>query len=90
MPWEGFTPPPSRYADRYVQLHLDEHEGGSAEPQVFAAVKSLSAAGAGVEVYEYPGTGHAFFNDARPEVYDADAAALAWSRSLDYLRTHVT
>jgi carboxymethylenebutenolidase len=90
MPWEGFTPEPSAYAARYVQLHLDEHEGGSGEPQVAAAVRSLSAAGADVEVYEYPGTGHAFFNDTRPEVYNPEAAALAWSRSLDFLRTHLS
>lgn len=90
MPWDGFTPEPSRYAGRHVQLHLDEGSGGSGEPQVAAAVDSLRAAGAHVEVFDYPGTHHAFFNDSRPEVYDGEAAALAWSRSIDSLRTHLS
>lgn len=38
---------------------------------------------AGVEVFHYPGTGHAFFNDDRPQVYHPQAAALAWERTLD-------
>jgi carboxymethylenebutenolidase len=89
MPWEGFTPDPSAYAGRHIQLHLDEHEGGTSEPNLVAAVEALRAAGAEVEAFEYAGTGHAFFNDARPEVYHPQAAALAWSRVLDFLRTNL-
>ena len=33
---------------------------------------------------------HAFFNDTRPEVYDAEAAADAWRRVLDLFRKHLT
>lgn len=33
---------------------------------------------------------HAFFNDSRPEVYDAAASALAWQRSIDFLKAHLT
>jgi carboxymethylenebutenolidase len=36
-----------------------------------------------VEVVVYDAD-HAFFNDTRPEVYDADAAADAWKRVLDF------
>ncbi|MEP7054575.1 MAG: dienelactone hydrolase family protein [Actinomycetota bacterium] len=89
MPLEGFTPEPSAYAGRHVQLHLDEHDGGAEDPGIAAAVEALRAAGAQVEVFDYAGTGHAFFNDARPEVYDREAAALAWSRTLDFLRAHL-
>jgi carboxymethylenebutenolidase len=89
MPWDGFTPDPGAYAGRHIQLHLDEHEGGTSEPNVVAAVEALRAAGAEVEMFDYPGTGHAFFNDARPEVYHPQAAALAWSRALDFLRTNL-
>jgi carboxymethylenebutenolidase len=32
---------------------------------------------------------HAFFNDTRPEVYDAEAAADAWKRVLDLFRKHL-
>ena len=30
---------------------------------------------------------HAFFNDARPEVYDPEAAAVAWEATLDLFRS---
>jgi carboxymethylenebutenolidase len=33
----------------------------------------------------YPGAGHAFFNDARPEAYNAAAAADAWKKTLAFL-----
>ena len=32
---------------------------------------------------------HAFFNDTRPEVYDADAAKDAWQRVRDHFRKHL-
>ncbi|MEO6714361.1 MAG: dienelactone hydrolase family protein [Mycobacteriales bacterium] len=90
MRWDDFAPEPADYGGTFVQLHLDEHEGGSTAEGVASAMEALRAAGAHVDAYDYPGTGHAFFNDDRPEVYDADAAALAWSRTLDFLRTHVS
>jgi carboxymethylenebutenolidase len=45
--------------------------------------------GKSIETHTYPGTDHAFFNDTRPEVYDADAAADAWRRTLEFLRAHL-
>lgn len=36
------------------------------------------------EFVVYPGVGHAFFNDTRPEVYDADAATDAWQRTISF------
>jgi carboxymethylenebutenolidase len=41
-----------------------------------------------VEVVSYDAD-HAFFNDTRPEVYDAEAAADAWRRVLDLFRKHL-
>lgn len=37
------------------------------------------------EIYSYPGAGHAFHEDYRPEVYRPIAAQEAWRRSLAYL-----
>ena len=42
-----------------------------------------------VEVITYDAD-HAFFNDTRPEVYNAEAAADAWRRVLDLFRKHLT
>ena len=47
---------------------------------------SLNGAGVAHEFHTYPGTDHAFFNDGRPEVYDADAAADAWDRVIRLFR----
>ncbi|HBB88387.1 MAG TPA: hypothetical protein DC047_12305, partial [Blastocatellia bacterium] len=41
-----------------------------------------------VEVVSYDAD-HAFFNDTRPEVYDAEAAADAWRRVLDLFRKNL-
>lgn len=41
-----------------------------------------------VEVVTYDAD-HAFFNDTRPEVYDAEAAADAWRSVLDLFRKHL-
>ena len=49
-------------------------------------VEKLRAAGKDVEIEVYPNATHAFFNDARPEVYNAAAAAKAWRRTLDFFR----
>jgi carboxymethylenebutenolidase len=42
-----------------------------------------------IEVVIYPGADHAFFNDTRPEVYNAEAAADAWRRTIEFLRQHL-
>lgn len=42
-----------------------------------------------VEVVVYPGAGHAFANDSRPEAYRAEAAADGWSRAWSFLGRHL-
>jgi carboxymethylenebutenolidase len=37
----------------------------------------------------YPGAGHAFFNDTRPDAYRPEAAKDAWTRALAFFRTHL-
>ena len=37
------------------------------------------------EIKIYPGAGHAFFNDTRPDAYRADAAADGWGRAVTFL-----
>lgn len=39
-----------------------------------------------LEIYE---ADHAFVNDTRPEVYNAEAATLAWTRSIEFLRENL-
>ena len=48
--------------------------------------KTLSSAGRETTFHVYPETHHWFFEKDRPE-YRAEAARLAWKRTLDFLRT---
>jgi carboxymethylenebutenolidase len=51
---------------------------------------ALARLGKQGEVKIYEGADHAFFNDTRPEVYDAEAAADAWRRVTTFMREHLT
>lgn len=51
--------------------------------------QTLTQKGKAHEFKTYPGTHHAFFNDARPEVYDPEAATDAWSRVLRFFRENL-
>lgn len=37
----------------------------------------------------YPNTGHAFFNDTNRNMYNADAAADAWNKTLEFLKENM-
>lgn len=51
--------------------------------------RQMKDLGKQVEMKIYPGANHAFFNDTRPEVYIAEAAADAWQRTLKFFREHL-
>ena len=71
-------------------LGLFAENDGFVPPAAVARLgEDLSAAGVAHEVHTYPGTDHAFFNDGRPEVYDAAAAADAWDRTIQHLRANI-
>ena len=52
--------------------------------------RQLKDLGKQVEMKIYQDADHAFFNDTRPEVYDAEAAADAWQRTIAFLRQHLS
>lgn len=51
--------------------------------------EKLQSLGKTVEVHTYPDADHAFFNDTRPEVYNKEASADAWRRTLDFFRANI-
>jgi carboxymethylenebutenolidase len=55
-----------------------------------ALAQELREMGKEVEIVIYPDTDHAFFNDTRPEVYNADAAAALWQRTLGFFRARLS
>jgi carboxymethylenebutenolidase len=71
-----------------VQLHyagLDERvNAGIAEYET-----ALKSAGTKYELYIYDGVNHAFNNDTAPTRYNADAAKLAWERTLEFFRKNL-
>jgi carboxymethylenebutenolidase len=50
---------------------------------------ALRDAGHEVAFHMYPGAGHWFFESDRPDAYNAEAAQLAWSRTLEFLRAEL-
>jgi carboxymethylenebutenolidase len=89
MPWERMSPKWDNYAGKAAVIHCDEGDGGSGAPGIQQARQAIEAAGGEVTLYDYPHTHHAFFNDDRPEVYNREASALAWARTLEVLRNRL-
>ena len=52
--------------------------------------RKLKQLGKSFEYHIYHGADHAFFNDTRPTVYNAEAAADAWTRTIEFLRSHLS
>lgn len=50
--------------------------------------EALDAAGKTYEAYVYEGANHGFHNDSTPR-YDAEAAELAWSRTIDWFNRYL-
>jgi carboxymethylenebutenolidase len=48
--------------------------------------RKLRAMGKDVSLHVYEGANHAFFNDNRPEVYNAEASADAWAKTLEFFK----
>lgn len=51
--------------------------------------RQLKELGKSVEIHIYPDTDHGFFNDHRPDVYNAKAAADAWRRVIQFFAKHL-
>jgi len=66
--------------------HFAEHDPYEDGSGVQALEKNLKGANRPATFYTYPGTGHWFFEKDRPEAYQAEAARLAWERTLAFLK----
>lgn len=70
-----------------VLAHFGRQDNVVPTAQVEALRSRLDGTGADVQVYQYD-AGHAFANPSG-ENYDADAAATAWTRTTQFLKTHL-
>ncbi|MGE3621917.1 MAG: dienelactone hydrolase family protein [Acidimicrobiia bacterium] len=90
VPFYGFIPWPDATPD-WSALTAAVSGHYASEDEFFTPEKAreleatLRSAGkrAAFEIHE--GVQHAFFNDTRPEVYDADASGRAWASTLTFL-----
>ena len=85
MPWPDYHPDWSQYAGKAALIHKAESDEAHAGPRIAEYADAIRRAGGEVSILDYPGSQHAFFNDDRPEVFDAEHAAAAWQRSIDFL-----
>ena len=94
VPFYGLIPWPDAQPDfSAMSAAVLGHIAGADEyfpPEAAAALQAqLRGLGKEADFHVYEGAHHAFFNDTRPEVYDADAAATAWARTIDFLRARI-
>ncbi|MDE2131576.1 MAG: dienelactone hydrolase family protein [Betaproteobacteria bacterium] len=85
--------PPRDFADPAqiripFQGHFARHDAWCTPALVNEISSAMTAAGNPPEIYEYDAE-HAFFNQMRPEVYDAESSKLAWERTLTFLKHHL-
>ena len=76
IPWPDARPD---YASMQavVEGHVAELDGSFSPAAADDLVTELTGLGKTASFHLYPGVDHAFFNEDRPEVYDADAAGAA-------------
>lgn len=67
-----------------VQLHAAEADPMRHQEWNDAFVADVRAAGASVEVFDYPVSGHLFTDPSLPGEYDSSAAELLWERALAF------
>lgn len=69
--------------DAPVQAHFAQHDDWA----TVAGAQKIKDAVSSMELHVYDAQ-HAFCNERRPEVYDADAAKTSWGRAVAFIRQH--
>ncbi len=86
IPWPDARPDYSRL-EAVVHVHAAEDDDYFNPDAARALESELKGLGKEVELLIYPGAGHAFFNEDRPEAYHAESAELLWDRAVEFFRT---
>jgi carboxymethylenebutenolidase len=87
VPYYGMPPAPEDVPK--IKAPILAHYAGSDE-RINAAVpafeEALKKAGKEYKIYMYEGAQHAFNNDSNPQRYNAEAAKLAWGRTVEFFK----
>jgi carboxymethylenebutenolidase len=70
--------------------HFAEQDDFEPLEAVRGLEEQVRAGGRDVTFNVYPGTRHWFFEDNRPDAYDAEASRLAWERTVTFLQHTLT
>jgi carboxymethylenebutenolidase len=89
VPWPGVDPDYAAMSAAVLGHYAEKDEYFTPE-MANELAERLRGMGKSVEIIVYPGADHAFFNDTRPEVYDADASRKLWDRTLAFLGEHLS
>lgn len=85
IPWPDAEPDWTK-VEAPIRGHYAANDGMFGPDAVAGLKAKLDAAGKDAQFIIHDGVDHAFFNDTRPEVYDAEAAGAAWDATLDFFR----
>lgn len=94
VPWYGLIPWPEAEPDwskleAPVLGHYAANDGFFTPEAARELEAKLRGLGKSATFHIYDDVDHAFFNDARPEVYAPEAAATAWTRTIDFLHARL-
>ena len=73
-----------------VQGHYAEDDDFADPATVRKLEEQLRGLGKDVEFFTYPGTGHAFTNHHRPEVFHEAHSKTAWDRTIAFFRSQLS
>lgn len=87
VPYYGMQP--TEQDVEKIKAPIMAHYAGNDE-RIDAGIPAFEAAlkkyGKEYQIFMYPGAGHAFNNDSNPERYNAEAAKLAWGRTVAFFK----
>jgi Dienelactone hydrolase and related enzymes len=87
VPYYGRTPATEDVAK--IKVPIMAHYAGN-DPGINAGIpafeEELKKQNKEYQIFMYEGAGHAFNNDSNPERYNAEAAKLAWSRTISFFK----
>jgi carboxymethylenebutenolidase len=85
IPWPDAQPDYTKL-DAAVLGHAAEEDDYFTPESARQLEAELRGLGKSVEFHHYPGAGHAFFNEDRPEAYHQESAELLWDRTVEFFR----
>jgi carboxymethylenebutenolidase len=88
IPWPAAQPDYSRLRAP-VQGHYAENDDFASPESARKLEEELRGHGVDVEIFIYPGVGHAFTNHHRPEVFHEDHSNTAWDRTEEFFRANL-